>query len=453
MFASDRRPGRLAAAALLLLAGGALGFLLLRPAPRRPDIVLVVWDTCRADRVTARTAPRLGEIAASGVTFRQCFSPSPWTAPAHASLFTGLLPRNHGLREGLGDTVRPGIPLLAETLRDAGYATVCAVANPLVSRATGLAAGFDTAIECLGDATRKGEGGEILRRLRDRPARGGKPLFLFVNLMESHIPYTFDGEAVAALHGKGAVEGARRAAALVTDERATAHSLRIDPLGPEVVRDLGHAYDGSVRLLDRVTGEILDHLRREGVLDDALLVVCGDHGESLGEHGDLGHLMSVRDPVLHVPLVVRWPGRLDGGREVEEQVRLQDLYPTILEAAGVDVPRACGRDASSLLSSPPGPRTLVAEYGPAPELMGVIAKGHPAIPPSSFDRFREALLAVREPPSMAGARKYVSARRDGATVVREEIYDVAADPGEVRNLLPAEREAADRLRAVGEAGR
>jgi arylsulfatase A-like enzyme len=431
--------------------------------PPRPNIVLVVWDTCRGDRVSVNgyerpTTPRLEALAKEGTTFRRCYSPSPWTPPAHASLFTGLLPRNHGLREGRADRVEPGLPLLAETLRAAGYETACAVANPQISDATGLDAGFDTVLRCYGEPEAKGDGAEVLGKLRAfsaarRASGGGRPLFLFVNLMEPHLPYACDAASVAAVRGDGAVNGARKAAALVTDARANDHLYGVNPLDATTLGDLSAAYDGAVRAVDRVTGEILDLLREDGLLGNALVAVCGDHGENLGEHGDVSHLMSVRDPVLHVPLVLRWPGRFEGGRVVDEQVRLQDLYPTLLAAARADAPGRCGGDAASLLETPLRPRTLVAEYGPALDHVAEVARVIPDAPRSALDRLREALVAVREPPSIAGARKYVSVFRHGdageAVLVREELFDLAADPGELRNLLPAERATADRLREVG----
>src|SRR5258706_1943425 len=308
-----------AAAALLLLS-------LLRPAASpRPNVVLVVWDTCRGDRVTVNgygppTTPRLAELAARGTTFRACFTPSPWTPPAHASLFTGLLPRRHGLREGIGDHVNPGLPLLAETLADAGYETVCAVANPQISGVTGLDAGFATAIRCWGTDEEKVQGVEVRRRiegwLASRRGKGGsgKPVFLFVNLMEAHLPYTFEAAAVSAVRGDAAGNGARQAAAFRTAEEANAHLYRAKPLGEGTPRDLHPAYDGAVRLADRQTGEILDLLGKEGLLDGAFVAVCGDHGENLGEHGEISHILSIHEPVLHVPLVISWPGHFEAGR-------------------------------------------------------------------------------------------------------------------------------------------
>ena len=440
-----------------------------RPAP--PNIVLVVWDTCRGDRVTPNgfprpTTPRLEELASGGTTFRRCFTPSPWTPPAHASLFTGLLPRNHGLRERLGDRVRPGVPLLAETLREAGYETVCAVANPMISGVTGLDAGFERVFRCFREPEVSGSGEDVRRGIREwlasRSGGSGRPLFLFVNLMEPHLPYRFDAASVAAVHGDAAVNGARTAAAGVGETQANHHLLGIEKVPEATVGDLGRAYDGAVHAADRATAEILGLLRTDGLLEGAFVAVCGDHGENLGEHGELNHIMSVYEPVLHVPLVLRWPGRFEGGRVEDAEVRLQDLYPTILEAAGVEAPAPCGKDALALTESPLRPRTLVAEYGPPLGFLPSARRTFPTAPAEAFERFHLGLLAVREPASVPGARKFLRVTRHeeggGSRLLREELYDLEADPGERNNLMapaadPGERARADRLRATGLRGR
>ena len=443
-----------------------------RPAVR-PHILLFVWDTCRGDRVSANgyphpTTPRLEELAADGVNFRNCFTPSPWTPPAHASLFTGLLPRTHGLREGMGDMVRPGLPLLASTLGAAGYETVSVSANPNISVATGLNGGFEFDFPCYrsedvsvaGEAVRE----QVRRWVRRRKdVRGdSRPVFLFVNLMDTHLPYAFEAEAVSAVRGPGAVPGAAAAARQVGDLDAKLHLMGRRTIRDTVIADLGAAYDGAIRRDDRITGEILDILREEGILEDAFVAVTSDHGENLGEHGELNHALSVYDSVLRVPLVVRWPGRLEGGRVEDAQVRLQDLYPTILEAAGVPDPAPCGKDARSLAEVPLLPRTLVSEYGPMVRSLPAVRAAMPGATEADLARFSWLYRAVREAPSPSRGRKFIAVLgpgADGAPVtVREELYDTLADPGETRNLLgpgatPDDRADADRMRAVGEAGR
>ena len=461
------RPGRFVVVILAIAAAGAFALFRGGAPPARPDIVLVVWDTCRGDRATVNgyalpTTPRLAAFAAEGRTFRQCYTPSPWTPPAHASLFTGLLPRNHGLRETIGDRVDGGIPLLAETLRDAGYETIAVVANSFLSDARGLVRGFGRRVECFETKFPGATGTVVADRvaeiLADRKAAAvGRPLFLFVNLMETHVPYAFDAAEVEAVRGVEAVEPARAAANVVSEPVLMAHTAGVRRVDPAIFPALGAAYDGAVRLVDRSTGRILDALREHGVLDRGVVVICGDHGENLGEHGALGHAHSVGDAVLHVPLVVRWPGRFEPGSVEEGQVRLQDVYPTLLEAAGVPVPRPCGRDAVTLTESPLRPRVAIATFGPATDRSQGLAILEPGAPPQAVDQPFHAYVAVREPNVRPGARKYSSWARtdfDGNTVeLRERLVDPKADPAEDRNLLEgggaSERATADRLRNLG----
>ncbi len=460
-----------AAAAAVVAALLAAGWMWDGARPR-PNIVIVVWDTNRGDRTTVNgyarpTTPRLEGLAARGVTFRQCITPAPWTAPAHASLFTGLLPQDHWLREGMGERIRPGIPLLAQTLADAGYETVAVVANPRISKATGLDAGFERCLARYREGDGSATGDSVAESVRHwaaerRTAPGNRrPAFLFVNLMEAHLPYAFDAASVAAVRGLGSVEGARHAAAAVGNLETTVHQVGMRRIDPRTIQDLGAAYDGAVLRNDRITGRILGDLEFEGILEEAFVAVTADHGENLGEHGELNHSMSVYEPVLHVPLVLRWPGRFEGGRVVEEQVGLQDLYPTILEAARVPVPEPCGKDAIPLTGNLPPARALVSEYGPMPRSLEEARQAFPGAPQEVYDRFRLLFRSVRESPTLPGARKLVSVFRAvkgrDPELVREELYDIASDPGETRNLLggdapEAERAAAARLRRAGAAG-
>ncbi len=440
-------------------------------ASSRPDVLLVVLDTCRADRVEVGgygrpTTPRLSKLASIGTTFRRCLTPSPWTPPSHGSLFTGLLPRHHGVREGAGDRVAPGIPLLAETLRAGGYETVAFTANPHISPATGLDAGFDTVFRCyapvVGKWTADRVEGQVRTWLDLRRARGvaRKPLFAFVNLMDAHLPYTFDAAAVKAVRGHGELEAAR-AASTIPEKTALAHLYGVSLLDDRTLRALDVAYDGAVRTDDAAMGGIFDAFRDDGYLENAFVAVTADHGENLGEHGEMSHIMSVHEPVLRVPLVVSWPGRFEGGRVEEAQVRLQDLYPTILEVAGLPVPAPCGRDAVPLTERPLLPRVAVAEYAAPYAYVGEAHAGFPGVPESRWERFYHSLLAVREEAPGRGALKYIATRlvdpiQGKETLLKEELFDMAADPGELENLLgaapePVHRARADRLRAIGEA--
>jgi len=456
--------GALALAGVALFAArGVLG--------SRPHLVLVVWDTCRVDRLSAYgydrpTTPRLERLAAEGVRFERAFSPSSWTPPAHASLFTGLLPRRHGLLRMPRDRVRPGVRLLAETLRDAGYATVGFTANSFLSPVTGLSEGFERmALLYTGTEAGKADGASVAAAVegwcRERKAGSDRrPLFLFVNLMDAHLPRRPAPAAVKAV-GPAAPGAAVERAAAVNQRRAIAHMLGVEKIDAETLAAMGDVYDAAVRELDEATGRILDALEGAGLLRDALVAVVADHGENLGEHGELDHMASLYDPLLRVPLVIRWPGRFEGGRVEKRQVCLQDLHPTLLEAARVAAPPGTARDAVSLTEEPRGPRTLLAEIDPADQFLPDLRREMPGAAEFLFDRFRLRVGAARDPDGAPGARKYlrfVRAADEGPeTLQREELYDLAADPGETRDLMrapgPGDREAAARLLRLFETGR
>jgi arylsulfatase A-like enzyme len=359
--------------------------------------------------------------------------------------------------------VRAGLPLLAETLAAAGYATVAVSENPHISAATGLSAGFEVLVPAHERVapTVSPAAERVEAWLASRAAAGGdgRPVFLYVNLMATHLRYTFDGEAVAEARGPEAAEGARRAAEAITEEAANEHSLGVRAVDPALLPGLAAAYDAAVRFDDRTTERILRVLGGAGLLDGAFVAVAGDHGEALGEGGRIGHLLGAGANLLHVPLVIRWPGRLDGGRVEEAPVRLQDLYPTILEAAGVAAPPECGSDARSLAERPLLPRIQVAEYGPLADLVGVLWGSEDRAPPEAVRRLRRSWLSVRDVAGPAGNLRYLGVRAHpsgGPPRIEEEtLHDPVADPGEERDLLAGAaaagaRRAAASLREAGE---
>ena len=463
---------------VLLLAGGGL-FLGLRSrgAARHPNIVVFVWDTCRADRLSAYgyplpTTPRLEAFARGAVTFRHAYAPAPWTPPSHASLFTGLIPAHHGLtqrEEAEEGRVRAGLPLLAETLAAAGYDTVGFTCNASISRATHLDRGFRMMHGLYLGEPVKGSGEKARRAVADWLASrktgaggGDRPLFLFVNLMDAHIPRTPTAESVAAVRDPGVPDADLERAAGISERDVFVHSLGIRRQDGPTLAAARTLYDAACRDLDSSTGAILDLLEADGLLRGALVAITADHGESLGEHGEMGHRMSVYDPLLHIPLVVRWPGRLDGGRSEEGQVRLQDLYPTILEAAGVAVPAGNGLDVASLLPRPVSGRPAVAAFDRTKVTPAQLRVLLPGAPGSVLGLFGLTHIAAQDPVGTPGARKYIRVLREGddgrVSLEREELYDLAADPGEARNLLapggpPDARAAADRLLPLAETGR
>jgi arylsulfatase A-like enzyme len=275
-------------------------------------------------------------------------------------------------------------------------------------------------------------------------------------MMDAHLPRRPFPEDLRAVLGSDAVPPEVQRALAVGQREAVSHLLGVRPLDAGTLGAMGTVYDAAVHHLDRMTGVILDRMRDDGLLDDAVVAIAGDHGEHLGEHGLLSHQMSLYDPVLRIPMVVRWPGRLEGGRIERAQVRLQDLHPTLLEAAGVAPPPGTAKDAQSLSESPLKSRLHRATFvRPLPYLSEARAEFAGA-PESCFDRFFVTLRAGREPTLAPGARKLIDYERGGvsgpAVLEREELFDVAKDPHEMNNLLVGssaeqEKAAAIRLRA------
>ncbi len=284
----------------------------------RPSVLVIVADTLRPDAlgwVAGRNAtPALDALAREGRRFPAAVSAVPLTLPAHATLFTGLVPRRHGVRDN-GHVLSPRVPTLAEALKRTGYATGAVVSGYPLRALFGLDRGFEHYDDAL-----TVEGGEW----RDRPAAEtteaalafvrahraaapGRPFFLFVHYYDAHDPYT----PPAALRRPGA----------------------------------RGAYDGEVAAVDAAVDTLRRGLHDVGAASNLLTVFTADHGESLGEHGEDTHGFFVYDATTLVPLVVHWPGRLKAGAS-DAPARLVDLTPTLLDLLGL--PRFPGVDGVSL---------------------------------------------------------------------------------------------------------
>ncbi len=337
----------------------------------RPNVVVIVLDTARRDRVSAygydrETTPNFDRFAADATLYADPVAQAPWSVPSHATLFTGRYPEDHG-----ASTIRPIFDApapLPERLRQVGYETYAVSANEYVRPATGFARGFDefygpTASSRgasvaagvsrlaarLGPLAESVTASELRRPLeaafnatnsRKRPtpaespegdwlparagsvlARATGPYFLFVNLTDAHLPRSPAPAARDRL-----VEAELRETPVIPTERA--HALR-DGLPARERRAMGQLYDADLRTADARLGELL------GMIEDALVVVVSDHGEHLGEFGLLGHQYSVFEPVVSVPLAISFPETGPDRGRVDEQVEIRRLYHTVLDAAGV----------------------------------------------------------------------------------------------------------------------
>ncbi|HJQ84480.1 MAG TPA: sulfatase [Candidatus Binatia bacterium] len=294
----------------------------------RPDVVLVVLDTVRADHLSLYgyprpTMPKLEAFAADAVVYRNAIAPDTWTPPSHASLFTGLAPSDHGVRYARD---RPGggvyalagsVPTLAERLSQAGYRTAGFAGNdayldPLFGLDRGFARYRHVGLERAGKLVPVVSA--WLRRRR------GRSVFLFLNVMDAHEPYDPPPPYDRLFPGRLDRPVGRHIGTRVPDADEAAHYVS--------------QYDGELRYVDDGLAEIFAALRATDRYENALIVVTADHGELLGDGGRWGHGGEPVRALVHVPLIVKYPGGARRGVE-EQPVSLVDVAPTILAVLGL----------------------------------------------------------------------------------------------------------------------
>jgi arylsulfatase A-like enzyme len=429
-------------------------------SPERPNLILIVLDTLNASHLGLYGYPRpvspwLDEYAAGSAVFEHAVSSSSWTLPAHATLFTGLFSRAHGA--DLAEDVEPdpeaahGLagfsqarPLsaeattLAEVAERAGLDTAAICANnSFLHRFFGLDQGFRSYVDVLPvEAAAESAGIWFAARafqplrflangngrvylmasevnalaLRWLESRKDRRFFLFLNYMDAHDPYLPVGEyrqLFPAAWPPGSVDAdaiRSRRRGILPEERAAL----VDP------------YDAEIRYLDDQLRALFGRLESWGILENSLVVIVGDHGESFGEHYDLGHGNGVYEAEVRVPLIVRLPGQAEGSR-VERVVHLVDVLPTVLSEMGLeDLPDLQGNPLheSERLHAP------VAYSARFPNL----AAEHPG----HFDRSH---YAVYEDPWK------LIVRSDGEV----ELYDIRSDRQELDNLAGRRPEIVTRL--------
>ena len=284
-----------------------------------PPILLVTLDTTRRDALSPYGAPAdltpvIDRFSRQATVYTRAVTTAPWTLPAHVSLFTGLYPSHH--RVGVTrDRIPREAATLAELLRRRGYATAGLAGGTLCSLRFGLSLGFDH--------YRNPDGFETTAEpLTDRAvefvrAHAGRPFFLFVNYFDPHQPYAAPGEVQARL-GVAAraapLTGRPGWRDLVAGKPAawadlTAGKLEPSPEALEYVRAI---YRAEVAHMDQQLGRLLDEMRLLGLLDRALVILVGDHGEHLGERGLYSHSYRLDPELTEIPLLVKWPGQIEG---------------------------------------------------------------------------------------------------------------------------------------------
>lgn len=319
-----------------------------------PNILLFILDTVRAANLglygyERPTMPRLNNLAETGVTFSQAYSVAPWTLPSHAGIFTG----RYSFETGTGgeQPLDGTYPTLAETLAAHGYRTGGFVANLLyTTRTSGLNRGFDryedvrlnveaflrsswlprTLVDHVPPLTTFFEhvaknGGHVTNEfLNWSNTTSDRPFFAFMNYFDAHAPYESPEPFSSKFgpHPRGWFYNA--------GWRETPDT----PYDAAQLQPWLNLYDGALSFIDHQIETILDTLDARGILENTIVVVTADHGEMWGEHGEIDHAKSLYEPVLHVPLVIRFPGRIPAHAWVDSVVSLRDLAATILDLVG-----------------------------------------------------------------------------------------------------------------------
>ncbi|HYV85102.1 MAG TPA: sulfatase-like hydrolase/transferase [Patescibacteria group bacterium] len=430
---------------------------------------MVVCDTVRADHVSgdgyARpTTPEIDALGRDGAVYLDAYTPSPWTLPAHASLFTGLYPSSHGADSGHLQ-LDPSLPLLARRLHDAGYRTLAYVENPWVGKEYGFDAGFDTFDEIwrgvrgteedMGAARVSKAVESWLAWRDDNPDARRQPFFIFINYFEAHLPYNPPAEERSKFLRPAAGMSAADRDARVERLRRFKHPeevkqiLGVGSLEPADFAILSDLYDGEIAYVDRHVGEVAGLLRRRGLLDRTVVAVTSDHGEMLGEHGLMDHKLNLYEPVLRVPMVLRYPPAIAPGLRVESPVMLQDLYPTLLSLAGVDqgAPPAPA-EGVRIQVFPPESRVLPGVTGLTPGPIRGASVEDPLIAEYAHPgEFLDAMKEVAQGADLARwSRSLVAFRAAGEKLIwasdgRNELYDLASDPSESAQVDPTDPDA------------
>jgi arylsulfatase A-like enzyme len=365
-----------ALAALLLLPGLALA-----DAPPAQNLLIITLDTTRADRLSAygsdhASVPGMDRLFQEGARFDSAYTVSPVTLASHVSLFTGLYPRAHGVRNNATFRLGSDAVTLAERLRDAGFQTGAVVGSQVLHANHGLDQGFDE----YDDSIRGQEGSLFTQRNaeavvdrglewlgeRDKNSRW----FLWLHLFDPHAEY--------------------------------------EPPEPYRRQYAESPYDGEIAYADEQIRRMFSYLEQQGVMDRTLIVVTSDHGESLGDHGEPTHGIFVYDATARIPLLMRYPGRIPSGRAIEDIVRIIDVAPTALEILGVE-PGNLSPQGSSLIPLVEGRKS----------------------PP------RTAFIVSWAPRLLYGWSELTAIRAEGWKYIRAprpELYALVDDPEETQDL-------------------
>jgi len=419
------------------------------PGPgSRPNILLVVMDTTRADHLSCYgypkpTTPNIDRIAREGVLFENAYSSAVWTLAGHASIFTGMTPSRNGAN-GENIYLDEGFITLAELLAACGYRTAGFCNNAWVSEFTGTDQGFQhyrkmwlkeygqnmllsfgayrllqnlfTYVPPVGSV--EATTGEVMAWMKENE---DKPFFVFINLMEAHPPLDYRQPFTDPFLPEGiGVEEVRS-----VNQNPYSIWAGKQTMSPEAFQAYQALYDGELAYMDHHLGKFFDGMRAAGLMENTLVILTADHGEQMGEGGFLGHHFGLRDAVIRVPLILRGPANLvPRGVRVDANVQTLDILPTAVALMGIqDMDIWKGLQGKSLLPLPGNEdRRVVAEEYEALLEMKFVEAFEPDFDVQEIYGHRSRAW-VRDP------YKYVAHEEKA-----EEVYDRSRDPEEVENV-------------------
>ncbi len=360
------------------------------------NVVLISIGTCRADHLSCYgfnqpTTPHIDEIAAKGTLFENTISPTPITLPAHISMLTGLTPLSHGVHDNMNDALANDPLTLAEIFKKHDFITGGIVSTLALKAQWGMAQGFDSYQDDLGKTDDR-------TLSRERP--GDKTTQLAVNWLQEHKNEKFF---------------------LFLQYNDPHHEYK--PPEPFATRFVHDPYPGEIAFTDHCIGLITAKLKELAIDDSTLLIITGDHGEMLGEHGEKEHSFLIYEPAIKVPLLVKLPGRSSKEpTRIKEPVGLIDVVPTICELLGFEIPPAVQ----------------------GMSLVPLLHKKEPAVKNRYF--YIESMI-----PTYLGANPLLGLRTGDWKYIhttRPELYDLKNDPEEQINLLEKESSQASKYREV-----
>ncbi len=416
--------------ASMLLGGGTSKW----GKKRKPNVLLIVLDTARADRFSClgynrKTTPYIDSLALEGVIYDKAYSTSFWTLPSHASLFTGLYPRQAGATSETN--YLPGSqPTVAKLFKENGYDTAAFSCNGWVSKERGFGRGFDQFHEIWRPEnhikTKTGYKKPELfaaEKISEWISwQNQTPFFLFANLNCAHMPYypvePFRSRFLSSQYDR---EKVFRASKITGMWDYLAGSIKLDKDDFNIMKDL---YDGEIATADYCVKIIVESLKSNGMLNDTIVIITADHGENLGEHGMIDHLLSMYDTTLHIPLIIHYPRKFKAGSKNDDLVSLVDIAPTIFDLCNIEsnLSSLRTRDLSLANKSRHIRKYIFAENEHPTNGIKLMKSRHPQFDVSTIDCPMRVIRTKRH--------KFI-----WSIGKNKQLYDLRVDPDELSNII------------------